>query len=114
VREPFASMIARGEKKWEIRKTNTNIRRNVIILSQGYALGNTKLADFLGPFTVEELLEFKDYHRADEDFLRSYSGGKKLYAWVFEEPEEFEEKVRVRIPAERRSGWGWKRRKGRS
>ncbi len=82
----------------EIRKTNTNIRGDVIILNQGYALGKAKLTDVLGPFTVNELLKFKDYHRVDEDFLRSYSGGKKLYAWVFEEPEKFEKKIRVKIP----------------
>ncbi len=35
-------------------------------------------------------------HRASEDFLRKYSKGKKLYAWVFEEPKEFKEKVKVK------------------
>lgn len=98
VKQPFASMIVRGEKKWEIRRTRTNVRGEVIILSQGYALGKVRLTDVLGPFTVEELLEFKDYHKVDEDFLRSYSGGKKLYAWVFEKPEEFEKKFKVNIP----------------
>jgi len=98
VKQPFASMIVRGKKKWEIRRTRTNVRGEVVILSQGYALGKVRLTDVLGPFTVEELLEFKDYHKVDEDFLRSYSGGKKLYAWVFEEPKEFEKKVKVNIP----------------
>ncbi|WP_456330002.1 ASCH domain-containing protein [Archaeoglobus sp.] len=98
IKQPFASMIVRGEKKWEIRRTRTNVRGEVVILSQGYALGKARLTDVLGPFTVEELLKFRDYHKVDEDFLRSYSGGKKLYAWVFDEPEEFEKKVKVNIP----------------
>ncbi len=79
-------------------KENEDVRGEVVILSQGYALGKARLINVLGPFTVEEFLEFKDYHKVNEDFLRSYSGGKKLYVWVFEEPEEFEKKVKVSIP----------------
>lgn len=90
-------MIIRGEKKWEIRKTNTRVRGYVLIISEGYAIGRAKLVDVLGPFSVEELSKYYDYHKVDERFLEEYSGGKKLYAWVFEEPEEFEEKIKVNV-----------------
>ncbi len=98
VKQPFASIIVKGEKKWEIRKTNTNIRGEILIVSDGYALGKVKLVDILGPFTVKELLKHYSYHKADEKFLKEYSKGKKLYAWVFEDPEEFKEKIRIKIP----------------
>ena len=91
-------MIVKGEKKWEIRKTNTNIRGEILIISDGYALGKVKLVDVLGPFTVEELLKYYSYHKVDERLLEEYSKGKKLYAWVFEDPEEFKEKIRIKIP----------------
>ncbi len=61
-------MIVREEKRWEIRKRNTNIRGDVII-SEGHALGKVKLVDVLGSFTVEELLRYYSYHKVDEKFL---------------------------------------------
>ena len=98
VKQPFASMIVRGEKKWEIRKRNTNIRGEIVIISGGYAVGIAKLVDVLGPFEVEELSKYYSYHKVDERLLEEYSKGKKLYAWVFENPKEFKEKIRIKIP----------------
>lgn len=91
-------MIVRGIKKWEIRRRKTSVRGDVLIICNGFAIGRAKLVDVLGPFSVDELMKYQDYHRVDEEFLREYSGGRKLYAWVFEEPEEFREKVKVEIP----------------
>jgi len=98
VREPFASMIVRGEKKWEVRKRRTNVRGEIVIISNGYALGVVELVDVLGPFSVEELMKFRDLHRVDEETLRKYSSGKELFAWVFENPREFREKKKVNVP----------------
>ncbi len=98
VREPYASMIVRGEKTWEIRKRKTSVRGKVLIISNGYAIGEVEIVDVLGPFTVEELAKFESFHRVSKKDLENYSGGKKLYAWVLKNPKEFEEKVKVEVP----------------
>ncbi|WP_297090569.1 ASCH domain-containing protein [Thermococcus sp.] len=98
VREPFATLIAEGKKVWEIRKSRTRIRGRVLIISGGRAVGSAELVDVLGPFTPEELSEHADKHLVDVDFLREYSGGKPLYAWVFRNAEKFDGPRKVRIP----------------
>ncbi|ASJ13566.1 ASCH domain-containing protein [Thermococcus thioreducens] len=97
VREPFATLIAEGKKVWEIRKSRTNVRGRVLIISGGKAVGSAELVDVLGPFTPEELGQHADKHLADVDFLRQYSGGKPLYAWVFRNAEKFKIPRKVRI-----------------
>ncbi|WP_457752383.1 ASCH domain-containing protein [Thermococcus sp.] len=97
VREPFASMIVEGEKVWEIRKSKTRVRGEILILSGGKALGKAELVDVLGPFTPEELAEHSEKHRASLSFLRDYSGGKPLYAWVLRNAERFDRAKRVKM-----------------
>ncbi|WP_297536206.1 ASCH domain-containing protein [Thermococcus sp.] len=89
VREPYASLIVEGKKVWEIRKTRTKIRGEILIISNGKAVGKAELVDVLGPFTPEELAKHEDKHRASLSFLREYSNGKPLYAWVFRNAEKF-------------------------
>ncbi len=97
VREPYASLIVEGKKEWEIRKTKTKIRGEVLIISNGKAVGKAELVDVLGPFTPEELAEHEDKHHATLEFLREYSNGKPLYAWVFRNAEKFERPRGVRM-----------------
>lgn len=97
VREPYATLIVEGKKVWEIRKQRTSVRGTILILSKGKALGKAKLVDVLGPFTPEELAEHKDKHHADLEFLKEYSKGKPLYAWVLEGAEKFERPKKVEI-----------------
>ncbi len=98
MKEPYATMIVKGEKKWEIRKRKTKIRGRVYIVSNGYIIGSAKLVDVLGPFSVEELSKYKDKHKVDYEFLKKYSQGKMLYAWVFDDAEEFEDKKPIKMP----------------
>ncbi|AKG91015.1 ASCH domain [Geoglobus ahangari] len=98
VRQPFADMIVSGEKKWEVRTRRTGVRGEILILSEGHALGTVELSDVLGPFTPEELAEYRDLHKADYEFLKEYSRGRELYAWVLKNPRRFAKKVRVDIP----------------
>ncbi len=98
VKEPYASMIVRGEKIWEIRKRSTNIRGKILIISGGYVVGEVEIADVLGPFSPEELAKFEKFHKVSEEELKKYSQGKRLYAWVLKNPKEFEEKKKVEIP----------------
>ncbi len=98
VKEPYASLIVRGEKVWEIRKRKTNIRGEIFIVSNGRILGKVRLVDVLGPFTAEELAKHEDKHRVSYEFLKEYSKGNSLFAWVFEDAEMFEEPIEVEVP----------------
>lgn len=89
VREPFASLIVEGKKVWEIRKSRTKTRGEILILSNGKAIGKAELVEVLGPFTPEELAEHEDKHRVSIEFLREYSNGKPLYAWVLRNGKKF-------------------------
>lgn len=97
VREPYASLIVEGKKVWEIRKTRTRVRGEILIISNGKAIGKAELVDVLGPFTPEELAEHEDKHRASVSFLREYSNGKPLYAWVLKNAEKFEKPKEVEM-----------------
>ncbi|WP_240920746.1 ASCH domain-containing protein [Thermococcus sp. CX2] len=97
VREPFASLIVEGKKTWEIRKSRTKVRGEILILNGGRALGKAELVEVLGPFTPEELAEHRDKHLVDLDFLVDYSNGKALYAWVLRNAEKFEKPIKVDI-----------------
>ncbi|WP_048148335.1 ASCH domain-containing protein [Palaeococcus ferrophilus] len=97
VREPYATLIVEGKKVWEIRKQRTSVRGTVLILSNGRALGKVKIVDVLGPFTPEELEAHVDKHHASPEFLREYSKGKPLYAWVLSDAQKFEKPKRVEI-----------------
>ncbi len=98
VKEPYATLIVKGEKVWEIRKRRTNIRGDIFIISNGKIIGKVKLVDVLGPFTAEELAEHSDKHKVSYEDLKNYAGNCKLFVWVFEDAEEFKEPIDVRIP----------------
>ncbi|CAB50603.1 ASCH domain-containing protein [Pyrococcus abyssi] len=98
IRQPYANWVVEGKKIWEIRKTPTKIRGRIVIISEKKAIGSVELVDVLGPFTPEELANYEDKHLASYDFLKRYSNGKKLYAWVFKNPEKFEPPIKVDIP----------------
>lgn len=98
VKEPYASMIVRGLKIWEIRKRRTNVRGEIYIIAGGFIIGKVELVDVLGPFTVEELLEHEEKHRVSYEDLKKYAGESKLYAWVLERAEEFERPLKIDIP----------------
>ncbi|HIP25738.1 MAG TPA: ASCH domain-containing protein [Archaeoglobus profundus] len=98
VKEPYASLIIRGEKIWEVRKRRTNVRGEIFIISNGKILGKVKLIDVLGPFTVDELAKYFDKHRVSYEKLKEYSRGSKLYAWVLVEAKKFDKPIKVKIP----------------
>ncbi|ACS34553.1 ASCH domain-containing protein [Thermococcus gammatolerans] len=97
IRQPYAGWIVEGKKVWEIRKSRTRIRGEVLIISNGKAIGKAELVDVLGPFTPEELAEHGDKHHASLEFLKEYSNGKPLYAWVFKNATKFERPLEVKL-----------------
>ncbi len=80
VKEPFASLIVNGEKTWELRRRNTNIREKIAIGTKGKVIGYAYLAD-CWQIPIETLRRYNHLHYAN-DFLDSYAKGKSfLYAW---------------------------------
>ena len=98
VREPYASLIVKGEKIWEIRRRRTNVRGDIYIISNGKILGKVKLVDVLGPFTAEELAEHSDKHKVSYEELKNYARNCKLFVWVFKDAVMFERPIEVKIP----------------
>jgi len=96
VKEPYASYIVEGKKRWELRRYPTNVRGRVGVISGDKVIGTVEIVDSKGPYTLEELREHPDRHLADERFLKEYAKGEKLYVWElgdarkFAEPVEFE------------------------
>ncbi len=92
VKEPYASYIVQGKKRWELRKHPTRVRGRVAVIHKDRVLGTVEIRDVHGPFTVEELLqEHYEKHLAHPDFLKAYAGEKPLYAWELAEPMEYPE-----------------------
>ncbi len=89
VREPYATYIVEGKKRWEIRRHPTRVRGRVGVISGGKLVGTVEIRGVQGPFTVEELREHYDRHLGDPQFLEEYACGDALYAWELENAHAF-------------------------
>ncbi len=96
VREPYATYIVQGKKRWEIRRHPTRVRGRVGVISGDMLLGSVEITGVKGPFTLEELAEHQDKHLADPRFLRSYARGDALYAWELARPRAYVHPRRVK------------------
>lgn len=80
VNEPFASMIVKGQKVWELRSQKTNIREKIAIGTNGKVIGYADLCDCWFE-SIEIIRHYNQFHLANE-FLFSYGKGKSgLYIW---------------------------------
>ena len=86
VKEPFASMIVKGEKVWELRRRHTFIRERIGIGVNGKVIGYVDLYDSW--FAIMRILkQYDKFHHADQ-FIDSYAKGKKgLFVWQLTNPE---------------------------
>ncbi len=91
VKEPYASLIVQGKKRWELRKHPTRVRGRVGVIHGNRVLGTVEITDVHGPFTVEELKAHYDKHLADPRFLEQYAQGRPLYAWELGDAQEYPE-----------------------
>ena len=89
VKEPYATYIVEGKKRWEIRRHPTRVRGRVGVISGGKLLGSVEITGVQGPFTVAELAEHQDKHLADPRFLEEYARGERLYAWELARPRAY-------------------------
>jgi hypothetical protein len=83
VAELWASMLVDGDKTWELRTTSTKVRGPVGIAAKGTGtiIGKVDLVDVHGPFTPEEIGQYRQLHQVPDNDTATYSGPKGLYAW---------------------------------
>lgn len=111
VREPYATYIVEGKKRWEVRRYPTGVRGKVGVVSGDKVIGTVEILGSKGPYTLEELREHPDRHLADERFLKEYARGEKLYVWELGEARKFHEPVEFE-PQRGQRTWIRLRRKG--
>ena len=98
VREPYASMLARGDKVWEIRRYNTRVRGVVAFLYRGHLYGFGELVGVV-KVSLEELEKYGEKHKAPVELLNKYARGRKsLYAWIFKNPIPLPKPVKISYP----------------
>lgn len=101
VRDPYASRLLSGEKVWEIRGRNTNVRGPVVILKSGtgHAFGTVDLVRVLGPLEASDLVNAPELPQAERrEIEREGLPYAKTYAYVFTDPRRFSEPVRYTHP----------------
>ncbi len=96
VRQPYADLLARGEKTWEIRVGHMTLPEQFYILSTtrpfpdtgpydpgrlGAPVGIGKRGPVFGPYRVEELGRYQRKHRASLEGLTEYARGRKVWAY---------------------------------
>ena len=87
VREPWDSLILSGQKTWEIRTKNTNVRGRIGIIrsKSGKIMGYAELVDSM-PLSKEKLLANLGKHQiTKKDVSELFAPGskyKKPWAWV--------------------------------
>ena len=64
VRQPWASMIVTGEKSWEIRGANTQIRGviGIIAAKTGLVIGIAHLMQVIGPLCLDDYIKNRTLH----------------------------------------------------
>lgn len=92
VRDPYASQILSGEKRWEIRGRATQIRGPIVILKSGtgHAFGVVDLDDVLGPLSLVDLLLSEGLPPSERaEFRREGLPYRSTYAYVLSKPRMF-------------------------
>ncbi|TWI56456.1 ASCH domain-containing protein [Bradyrhizobium huanghuaihaiense] len=85
VREPYASLILRGEKTWEMRKAACHYRGVVAVISKGSGtvVGTAEIVDSLSSIdSLEEYAQAEPKHRVPQNLQRqAFSDGWRT-PWV--------------------------------
>ena len=89
VKNPWACAIIRGDKIWEIRSTNTNVRERVGIAESGTQriIGEVSLLDSF-PLTAALFRDNLDKHGV-ANLADVIPEGRTAYAWVLSAPKEY-------------------------
>lgn len=81
IREPWISMILRGEKTWEMRSTAVSIRGSIALIrsGSGQIVGIANLVGCQGPLSDDEISIYEPFHRVPASEIRNWK-----YAWKLE------------------------------
>jgi hypothetical protein len=98
IKSPYIEKILAGTKVWEIRGTRTSERGKIALLKSGARLvmGTCEIVDVKGPLSLEDMRNSLDLHCDIEDTRRLPY--KKTYAWVLDNPIEFDEPIYFKNP----------------
>ncbi|ALA26681.1 Druantia anti-phage system protein DruA [Piscirickettsia salmonis] len=106
VRDPWATQLLTGYKRWEIRGTNLSKAKHTTVaiaksgekgISRIY--GIVDLVDCKGPLTLQELQDNYDQHRDIEDTNKLPY--QKTYAWVVSNPKMLKKPINYQY----KNGW---------
>ena len=87
IRKPWIDLILGGNKEWEMRSRNTNIRGQIGLIEagSGFVVGAAHLSSC---FRVEASIQYSDYYQChrinDANIL-----GRYPYAWVLDKVKKF-------------------------
>lgn len=98
IRSPWIDFILQGKKTWEIRGSNTYIRGKVALIKSGSGLiyGTVDLVESR-QLSLEEYQQTELFHCVSKKNTVK-APYNTIYAWVFENPELFEEPVAYKHP----------------
>ena len=100
-KSPHIENILAGKKTWEIRSSNTNIRGEIALIKGGSGLivGKCNIVDVIGPISTDELKLNLDKHCVPiECFEKIFGGYKKIYAWVLDNAQEYDDHIPYEHP----------------
>ena len=101
VREPWVSLLCRGEKTWELRGSRTHKRGRVALVSAGtggWVVGGATLVGCHGPLSAAQLAAAEALHCVPRGGTAA-GRYKTVYAWEFAAAEELAVPLRYDHPA---------------
>jgi hypothetical protein len=84
IREPYISLILRGEKTWEMRSTKV-LHRGVVGLirkGSGQVFGVANLVDSRPPLSSKNYVEYESFHRVAARDQAGAIESKWVHPWV--------------------------------
>ena len=93
VKDPFATMIVKGEKTWEVRTKRTMMRTRIGIVKSGSktVIGEVSILDCIE--LTDQMLDngFAHHKIQDIDQVFNHTGNRDIqyYAWVLEKAQQY-------------------------
>lgn len=94
VREEWLNKILSGEKIWEIRGKNIQVRGRIALIQSGSGLvvGKCELADVVGPLSLREFRKNAHLAGVEPEIIRGMPYDK-TYAWVLKNAQRLSKPV---------------------
>lgn len=88
IKQPWIDYILSGNKIWEIRSTNTNIRGKIELIQSGSGLvvGSCEIVDSK-ELTIKSYRQYKDFHKIKNVNTLPY---KRTFAWIIKNAQRYE------------------------